>query len=124
MTLVLDAAALIGLERNDRNLVVLLSRAVEQGRAIVVPAGVVAQVWKDPSRQVRLVRVLNAEDVDSAALDAELARAVGRLLAARDASDVIDASVVVLAHHHAAAVVTSDADDLRRLSADLPRIEC
>lgn len=124
MTLVLDAGALIGVERNDRELVVLFSRAVERGRAIVVPAGVVAQVWRDPSRQVRLARLLNAEDVVIAELDLELARAVGRLLAARDASDVIDASVAVLARQYAAAVVTSDAGDIRRLSPETRVIEC
>ena len=124
MTLVLAAGALIGVERNDRELVVLFSRAIERGRAIVVPAGVVAQVWRDPSRQVRLARLLNAEDVVIADLDLELARAVGRLLAARDASDVIDASVAVLARQYAAAVVTSDADDIRRLSPETRVIEC
>lgn len=124
MTLVLDAGALIGVERNDRELVVLFSRAIERGRAIVVPAGVVAQVWRDPSRQVRLARLLNAEDVVIADLDLELARAVGRLLAARDASDVIDASVAVLARQYAAAVVTSDAGDIRRLSPKTRVIEC
>ncbi len=124
MTLVLDAGALIGVERNDRELVVLFSRAIERGRAIVVPAGVVAQVWRDPSRQVRLARLLNAEDVVIAELDLELARAVGRLLAARDASDVIDASVAVLARQYAAAVVTSDAGDIRRLSPETRVIEC
>lgn len=124
MTLILDAGALIGLERNDRHLVVLLSRAVERGDTIVVPAGVVAQVWREPSRQVRLVRFLNADGINIATLDAELARAVGRLLAARESSDVIDASVVVLAYQHAATVVTSDANDITRLSANLRIIEC
>ena len=124
MTLVLAAGALIGVERNDRELVVLFSRAIERGRAIVVPVGVVAQVWRDPSRQVRLARLLNAEDVVIADLDLELARAVGRLLAARDASDVIDASVAVLARQYAAAVVTSDAGDIRRLSPKTRVIEC
>lgn len=124
MTLVLDAGALVGVERNDRELVVLFSRAIERGRTIVVPAGVVAQVWRDPSRQVRLARLLNAEDVVIADLDLELARAVGRLLAARDASDIIDASVAVLARQYAAAVVTRDAGDIRRLSPETRVIEC
>ena len=124
MTLVLDAGALVGVERNDRELVVLFSRAIERGRTIVVPAGVVAQVWRDPSSQVRLARLLNAADVVIADLDLELARAVGRLLAARDASDVIDASVAVLARQYAAAVVTSDAGDIRRLSPETRVIEC
>ena len=124
MTLVLDAGALVGVERNDRELVVLFSRAIERGRTIVVPAGVVAQVWRDPSGQVRLARLLNAADVVIADLDLELARAVGRLLAARDASDVIDASVAVLARQYAAAVVTSDAGDIRRLSPETRVIEC
>jgi predicted nucleic acid-binding protein len=124
VTLVLDAGALIALERNDRPLVVLLRRAIERGDAIVVPAGVVAQVWRDPARQVRLVRFLNANGVEIAALDGETARAAGELLGAQHSSDVVDASVVILAHQHDAAVVTSDADDIRRLSASLRVIAC
>ena len=123
MTLVLAAGALIGVERNDRELVVLFGRAIERGRAIVVPAGVVAQVWRDPSRQVRLARLLNAEDVVIAPGPRTGARG-RRLLAAGDASDVIDASVAVLARQYAAAVVTSDAGDIRRLSPKTRVIEC
>jgi hypothetical protein len=83
-----------------------------------------SQVWRDPACQVRLVRFLNANGVEIAALDGETARAAGQLLGARDSSDVIDATVVVLAHQYAAAVVTSDVDDIRRLSASLGIIAC
>ena len=124
MTLVLDSGALIALERNDRDVTVLLRRAIELGASVVVPAGVVAQVWRDPGRQVRLTRLLNAEAVEVADLDFALACAVGRLLAARQASDVIDGSVVVLAAHHYATVVTSDVVDIRRLDPEAHVIGC
>jgi len=42
---------------------------------------------------------------------------VGQLLAVADASDVVDAAVVVTAVVHNAAIATSDAKDLARLAA-------
>jgi hypothetical protein len=76
---------------------------------------------------VLLRRLLDANGVEIAALDDAAARTAGELLGARDASDVVDASVVVLAHHHHhhhAAVVRSDADDIRRPSGILRVIAC
>ncbi len=124
MTLILDAGALIAFERNDRHIVVLLTRAVERGQVIVVPAGVVAQVWRNPSRQARLARLLNAADLEVAPLDDQLARAVGQLLGARGVTDVVDACVAILARQRTAPVVTSDTKDLKHLDATLRLIEC
>src|SRR5512139_3185766 len=59
--LTLDAGALIALERNDRRIVALLARARHHGWALVVPEGVVGQVWRDGKRQARLARLLASE---------------------------------------------------------------
>ena len=45
--LTLDAGALIAFERNDRRVVALLARALHHQLALVVPAGVIGQVWRD-----------------------------------------------------------------------------
>ena len=54
---VLDTGALIGFERNDRRIVAIIVRALEHHDPLLVPAGVVAQAWRDGSRQTRLARL-------------------------------------------------------------------
>lgn len=116
----LDAGALVGFERNDRRVVGIVARALHHGDAMIVPAGVVGQVWRDGARQVRLVRLLGSPVCRVAALDDAGARAAGQWCGASGTSDVIDASVVVVARQHGLRVVTSDPDDLRRLD---PRLD-
>lgn len=53
----------------------------------------------------------------SAPLDEPLARDVGALCATANTSDVVDASVVLIAVSRQAAVVTSDEPDIRRLAS-------
>jgi hypothetical protein len=118
--LTLDAGALIAFERNDRRVVALLARALEHGWALVVPAGVVGQVWRDGVRQARLARLLAAGDVEIDALDDRRARAAGQLCGVRGSADLIDASVVIGARARGDRIVTSDPDDLSRLD---PRAE-
>ena len=86
---------------------------------MVIPAGVLAQVWRDGSRQVRLAALLSAQGVQVAALPEGLAKAAGQLCGLRGTADVIDASVVLAARDAAAIVVTADADDIRRLDPTL-----
>jgi hypothetical protein len=119
--LTLDTGALIAFERNDRRVVALLARALEHQWAIVIPAGVVGQVWRDGRRQVRLARFLATDDLEFETLDDRRARAAGQLCGIRGTADVIDASVVLAAHGRDHRIVTSDPDDLRRLDprADL-----
>jgi predicted nucleic acid-binding protein len=117
--LILDAGALIGFERNDRRIVVALARAVEREGQVVVPAGVVAQVWRDGSKQVRLARLLRSAAVEIEPLDDERARAAGQLCGAAGTRDVIDASVALCARKHGFTVMTGDVDDLRRLDPTL-----
>lgn len=120
----LDSGALIAFERAKRAVVVLVARALERGDLLAVPAGVVAQVWRDGARQVRLVRLLASEAIEVVALDDPTARAVGQLCGVSGEADVVDASVVLCARQRGHMVLTSDADDLRRIDAriDLVRI--
>ncbi len=115
----LDSGALIAFERNRRDVVTLIARAVELKLSIVVPAGVVGQVWRDGSRQVRLVRLLASKQVQVESLDDERARAAGQLCGVRRTRDVIDASVVLCAKRRHHRVVTSDTGDMRRLDAEV-----
>lgn len=115
----LDAGALIALERADRRVLVLLSRAVETGATITVPAPALAQVVRQPTRQVRLARLVRQPTTDTVSLDRAHAIQVGRLLAASHTSDITDAHVVVCARRAGQAVVTSDPDDLQHLDATL-----
>ncbi|HEX2699936.1 MAG TPA: hypothetical protein VHM89_06995 [Acidimicrobiales bacterium] len=116
---VLDAGALVGFERNDRRVVGIVARALHHGDALIVPAGVVGQVWRDGARQVRLVRLLGSPVCQVVALEDAGARAAGQLCGVSGTSDVIDATVVLVARQRALRVVTSDPDDLRRLDPGL-----
>ena len=113
--IVLDAGALIALDRGDKRMIALLQRALTQGRAFRVPAGVVGQVWRDGRVQVTLSRFLRSEGVEVIPLDEQLARSCGELYGASNSRDIIDASVVILARERRDPIVTSDPDDLRRL---------
>ena len=116
--LVLDAGALIALDRGDKRMIALLDRALAQGRTIRVPAGVVGQAWRDGRVQVVLARFLRSEEVEIVSLDEQLARSCGELCAATNSPDVIDASVVILARERRDPIVTSDPNDLRRLDPE------
>ncbi len=113
--IVLDAGALIALERGDQRMLALLQRALAQGRVFRVPAGVVGQAWRDGRVQVTLARFLRSNEVEIVPLDEHLARSCGELCGAANTRDVIDASVVLLARERRDPIVTSDPDDLRRL---------
>ncbi len=113
--IMLDAGALIALDRGDRRMIALLRRALAQGRTFRVPAGVVAQAWRDGRGQVTLARFLRSHEVEVIPLDEQLARSCGELCGAANASDIIDASVVILARQKRDPIVTSDPNDLRRL---------
>ena len=120
--IVLDTGALIALERGDKRMIALLHRALAQGRAFRVPAGVVGQAWRNGRVQVTLARFLRSEEVEILPLDEQLARSCGELCAATNSPDVIDASVVIIARERRDPIVTSDPHDLRRLDPAAPII--
>ena len=117
---VLDAGALIAVDRADRRVV----RLLELAQDVHVPAGALAQAWRNPARQIRLGRVVSAEGVVIHPLDAAVARAAGQLCAATATSDVVDASVVLVAGVVDGVTVTSDPDDLRRLDPGIDVVNC
>lgn len=112
MALVLDAGALIAIERRDRTTITRLVRAHENAEPVVTSAAVVAQVIRNRGRQVTLERVLAG--IEEEPLDSEAARRVGHLLASSRTSDVVDAALALLAAP-GDEVMTSDPKDLRTL---------
>lgn len=111
----MDTGGLIAFERADRSVVAIVARAIEFGDPLVVPAGVVAQAWRDGRRQVRLARLLGASVCTVAVLDDTGARSVGQLLGVARTSDIVDASVVLTARKYGLGIITSDPGDIHRL---------
>ncbi len=124
MTLVLDAGALIAVEKADRPTLTAMEAARRQGRTLVVPASVVAQVWRGGHRQVRVGRFLAARGVEVEVLTDEGARVSGVLCGRTGTVDIVDASVVVAARRYGAIVVSSDRNDLEILDPDIAILDC
>lgn len=116
---VLDAGALLAFERADQRMRALLREAVRVGAPLIVPAGVVGQVFRNAARQVPLRALLNGPTSVVPPLDRALAEAAGTLCGRAGTSDVVDASVVLEARRAQAVVVTSDIRDLRTLDPTL-----
>jgi hypothetical protein len=114
VSIVLDAGALVAVERGDRDIVALIKRERREGRAPLSHGGVIGQVWRGGyGRQATLARLLPGVDVQ--ALDDDLGRRAGVLLGAAGQADVIDAAVVLLAND-GDEIYTSDPGDLRDLA--------
>lgn len=113
--LTLDTGALIALERGDRSMRALISRAEEHGDRITIPATTLAQAVRLPARQARLMKLCRQATTDIVPLDRAAALAVGALLARSRTVDIVDAHVVVCARRAEQTVVTSDPDDIARL---------
>lgn len=114
MSLILDAGALLAVERGDRDTIALLKRELHARRAPLTHGGVLGQVWRGGAgRQARLARLLPALDV--APLDEAMGRRAGVLLGRAAARDVIDAAVVLLAED-GDTILTSDPGDLESLA--------
>jgi len=115
MSLVLDAGALLAVERADRYTTALIKQELLAGRAPLTHGGVLGQVWRGGAgRQVNLARFISALEVVS--LDAALGRRAGVLLGRARRSDVIDAALVLLAAD-GDFILTSDPQDLEPLAA-------
>ena len=115
--LVLDAGALIALERNSRNLWVLVDAAYDAGDRAHVPACALAQVWSGEPTQARLNQALKL--CRTIPLDEELAHITGRLRLASGIDDITDASVAAAAAMATSfsnvVIATSDEGDISQL---------
>jgi hypothetical protein len=119
MKLILDAGALIALERGHQEMWFRFNAARAATTAPISHGGVIGQVWRGGgARQVRLARALVGLHIRP--LDAALGRAAGMLLARTGQRDVIDAALVLLARD-GDRIITSDPEDLAPLAraADL-----
>ena len=114
MSLLLDAGALIALERDDSSTWYLVDVERHAGRPSLTHGGVVAQVWRGGTgRQARLAAALRSTRV--APLDNVLGRSAGMLLARSGLNDVVDAALVALCRP-GDRILTSDPDDLAALA--------
>ena len=114
MNLVLDAGALIAIDRQEREVFRRIELARRAGADLVTTAPVLGQAWRNGARQARLARLIATVDVR--AVSGVEARAAGELLARSRTADVVDALLVgiVLAGDE---VLTSDPEDLNALLA-------
>jgi hypothetical protein len=114
MKLVLDAGALVAIERLDRETENLLRVAHSNRIGVATSAGAVAQVWHNGARQANLARALDG--VASTPIDDGTARRLGPLLRASRTTDIVDAHVALIAAP-GDRVLTSDPGDIARLLA-------
>ena len=112
MTVVLDAGALIAIDRRDRTVGAMLRLLQRDAVPLMTSGAVVAQAWRDPRRQVNLARLLAG--VHIAALDAAAGKRVGELLRTNRTTDLADAHVSLLVNSEDR-ILTSDEDDIKAL---------
>jgi hypothetical protein len=119
---VLDAGALVALERRNRKVGALVEIAAQHRIELILPSAVLAQVWRDGARQAILSKALSIPGLTEAPLHHDDAKRAGELLRASGTTDVVDAHVAVLAARLRAPVITSDPHDITKLNADLELI--
>jgi hypothetical protein len=113
--LILDAGALVAVDRDNRAMIARLRAAQQHGLELRTNAMVVAQVWRGRhGRQANLARLLRA--VDIRAVSERDGREAGVLQAMAGTADAIDATVVLLAVP-GDRILTSDPGDITLLAA-------
>jgi hypothetical protein len=112
MSLVLDAGALLAIDRRDRRVGAMLRVAQQERIPVRTSPAVVAQVWRHGARQTQLARVMAGVAVPP--LDLDTGKRLGALLGTAGSSDVVAAHVASLARA-GDQVLTSDPDDLQKL---------
>jgi hypothetical protein len=112
VSLVLDAGALLAIDRRNRRVGALLRVAYQERIGVRTSPAAVAQVWRHGAHQTQLARTLAG--VAAPPLDLATGKRLGLLLGATDSCDVVDAHVASLVRA-GDRVLTSDPEDLRRL---------
>lgn len=114
MNLILDAGALIGIDRDDRRVAGLIELGRRAGAGLVTAAPVVGQAWRNGATQAGLARAVAM--IDARPVDLDDAKRAGTLLGRAESADVVDALMVLLAFP-GDQLLTSDAGDLSRLAS-------
>lgn len=112
-TIVYDAGALVAAEAGDERMWAIHKRAIDRGIVAVVPATVLAEVWRGGPRQHRLGQLVHSCEVE--AFSEEHARAAGVLLSVAP-HGVVDASVVECAMRRRGPCVTGNRRHLVELA--------
>ena len=112
MKAILDAGALVAIDRRNRLIGAQLRVLQRQGAPIRVSSAVVGQVWRDGRKQANLARVLAGVGIE--ALGKDDGKRIGELLARSGSADIVDAHVALITAH-ADLVLTSDPGDIRKL---------
>jgi hypothetical protein len=112
MKAVLDAGALVAVDRRDRATGARLRVLQQQGTPVLVSSAVVAQVWRDGRGQANLARVLAGVGIEP--LSNDDGKRIGERLALARSADVVDAHVALMAAP-SDIVLTSDPGDIRAL---------
>jgi hypothetical protein len=111
--LVLDAGALIAIDRGDRSVLSEVNRALRSRLPVRTNAMALAQAWRDgKGRQATLARAL--QDITVEPITRQDGMRAGELLGKARLRDAIDASVALLARP-GDRILTSDPQDLRAL---------
>lgn len=116
MNVLYDAGVLVAADRNDRRAWADHRARLELGITPIVTAPVVAQVSRSGA-QVQLRRLLRGCEI--APFPPEHGHEVGALLGASRTTDVVDAHLAIVAAARGAMVITSDVEDIKRLSGRL-----
>ena len=112
MKVVLDAGALVAVDRSNRLIGAQLRVLQQQGTPIRASSAVVGQVWRDGRKQANLARVLAGVGIE--ALGKDDGKRIGELLALAGSADVVDAHVALMTAP-ADIVLTSAPRDIREL---------
>ena len=118
MSVAYDAGVLVAADRSERRVWAEHRALLEAGVVPATTAPVVAQASRSP-QQAQLRRFLHGCEI--LPFPAAAAHQVGALLEATGHDGVVDAHLILAASQLEAIVITSDPDDLRILSAALPR---
>jgi len=112
MKVILDAGALVAVDRRDRRIGAQLRVLQQQGTPIRASSAVVGQVWRDGSKQATLARVLAGVGIEP--LGKDVGKRIGELLALSGSAYIVDAHVALITAP-ADLVLTSDPGDIRKL---------
>jgi hypothetical protein len=110
--MILDAGVFMLAERQPSRLAALLRRI--ENEPLRTNEAVLAQIWRDPKRQVAVRRLVDRCHVQAL----RNGSAIGVLLAASGTSDVVDGSVALMALTFNEPVLTSDPDDMKALGTE------
>jgi predicted nucleic acid-binding protein len=111
---ILDAGAFVAIDRDDRAVVAMLQRLQQRKIPLLTSGAVVAQVYRNGSRQANLARTLAGVTV--LPVDRAVGKHIGILLGRAQGADVVDGHVAMLTSN-GDRVFTNDRRDIEILLA-------